>query len=179
MTRHVLTSHRGLVQSLRAEGVPTSRPRSSLPPDEQTFCANDVFDGIIGLAIPTGVGDIMVTATSLSAMPDPKSIKDEPSASDALICTLALVATANRELATAPRGDQPSELHEGLAMFHEHLKGLFKDLHELLPKIASFRADITGWSVTVGMSNTLTVNFMNEHAQARSDSEIRGQDVNV
>ena len=64
-------------------------------------------------------------------------------------------------------------------MFHEHLKGLFKDLHELLPKIASFRADITGWSVTVGMSNTLTVNFMNEHAQARPDSEIRGQDVNV
>jgi hypothetical protein len=51
---------------------------------------------------------------------------------------------------------------------------LFKELHELLPKIASFRADITGWSVSVGMSNTLTVNFTNKNAQAGSDSKIRG-----
>lgn len=107
----------------------------------------------------------MVTVTSLPTLPDPKSVKDEPSASDALICTLAAVATANHELATASAEAGPSELHEDLATFHEHLKGLFKDLHELLPKIASFRADITGWSVTVGMSNTLTVNFTNKHAQ--------------
>jgi len=115
----------------------------------------------------------MVTATSLSALPPlpkPESIKDEPSASDALICTLAVVATANRQLATAPTEDQPGGLHEDLAAFHEHLKGLFKDLHELLPKIASFRSDITGWSVTVGMSDTLTVNFTNKHAQADPDS---------
>jgi hypothetical protein len=121
----------------------------------------------------------MVTATSLPALPDPKSINDEASASDALCRTLAVVATANRNLATAPREDQPGGLHEDLATFHEHLKGLFKELHELLPKIASFRADITGWSVTVGMSDTLTVNFMNQHAQAGPDSEIRGQDINV
>lgn len=121
----------------------------------------------------------MVTATSLSALPDPKSIKDEASASDALCCTLAVVATANRRLATASSEDQPGGLHEDLATFHEHLMGLFKELHELLPKIASFRADITGWSVTVGMSNTLTVNFTNKHAQAGPDPEIRGQDINV
>jgi hypothetical protein len=121
----------------------------------------------------------MVTATSLSALPDPRSIKDEPSASEALCCTLAVVATANRELATAAREDQPGELREDLAAFHAHLTGLFKELHELLPKIASFRADITGWSVTVGMSNTLTVNFRNKHAQAGPDSEIRRQDINV
>ena len=108
----------------------------------------------------------MVTATSLPALPDPKSINDEASASDALCRTLAVVATANRNLATAPREDQPGGLHEDLATFHELLKGRFKELHELLPKIASFRADITGWSVTVGMSDTLTVNFTNEHAQA-------------
>jgi hypothetical protein len=121
----------------------------------------------------------MVTATSLPALPDPKSIKDEASASDALCCTLAVVATANRQLATASSEDQPGGLHDDLATFHEQLKGLFKELHELVPKIAFFRADITGWSVTVGMSNTLTVNFMNKHAQAGLDSEIRGQDINV
>lgn len=106
----------------------------------------------------------MMTATSLPSLPDPKSITDEASASDALCCTLAVVATANRKLATTPMEDQPGELREDLATFHEHLKGLFKELHELLPKIASFRADITGWSVTVGMSDTLTVNFTNKHA---------------
>lgn len=95
-------------------------------------------------------------------------------ASDALCSTLAVVATANRKLATAPREDQPGGLLEDLATFHEHLNGLFKELHELLSKIASFRANITGWSVTVGMSNTLTVNFTNRHAQAGSDSKIRG-----
>lgn len=144
------------------------------PSDEQTFCANGALDGMIGLVIRTDVGDLMVTATSLPALPDPKSIKDEASASDALCSTLAVVATANRKLATVPREDQPGGLLEDLATFHEHLNGLFKELHELLPKIASFRADITGWSVTVGMSNTLTVNFTNKHAQAGSDSKIRG-----
>lgn len=125
----------------------------------------------------------MVTTTSLPALSallaDPNSITDEASASDALCCTLAVVATANRKLATAPREDQPGGLHEDLATFHDHLKGLFEGLHELLPKIASFRADITGWSVTVGLSDTLTVNFMNKHAQAGPDSEIRAQDINV
>jgi hypothetical protein len=111
----------------------------------------------------------MVTATSLPDLPDlpdPKFITDEASASEALCSTLAVVATANRKLATSPREDQPGGLQEDLAAIHEHLRGLFKDLHELLPKIAFFRADITGWSVTVGMSDTLTVNFANKHAQA-------------
>ena len=121
----------------------------------------------------------MATATSRPALPDPKLINDEASASDALCRTLAVVATANRHLVIAPREDQSGGLQEDLATLHEHLKGLFKELHELLPKIASFRADITGWSVTVGMSDTLTVNFVNKHAQAGPDSEIRGQDINA
>jgi hypothetical protein len=91
---------------------------------------------MIGKVIRTDVGDI-VTATSLPALPDPKSIKDEASASDALCSTLAVVATGNRKLATVPREDQPDGLLEDLATFHEHLNGLFKELHELLPKIAS------------------------------------------
>ena len=117
----------------------------------------------------------MVTRTSLSDLPDlpnPESITDEASASDALCGTLAVVATANRKLATVPSEDQPSGIHEDLAALHDHFKGLFKELHELLPKIASFRADITGWSVTVGMSNTLTINFANEHARHGPGSEI-------
>jgi hypothetical protein len=116
--------------------------------------------------IRTDLRTTMVTATSLPPLPDPQSIDDEASASEALCCTLAVVATANRTLATAPREGQPGELHEDLATYHEHLKNLFRELHELLPKIAFFRADITGWSVTVGMSDTLTVNFTNRHSQA-------------
>jgi hypothetical protein len=112
----------------------------------------------------------MVTATTLSDLPDPKSITDEESASDALCHTPAVVATTNRSLAAAPSEDRSGEPLENLSTSHEHLKGLFKELHVLLPKIASYRADITGWSVTVGMSNSLTVNFRNEHAQAGPDS---------
>jgi hypothetical protein len=121
----------------------------------------------------------MVTATTLSDLPDPKSITDEESASDALCHTLAVVATTNRRLAAAPSEDRSGEPLENLSTSHEHLKGLFKELHVLLPRIASFRADITGWSVTVGTSNSLTVNFRNEHAQAGPDSGIPGQDINV
>ena len=118
----------------------------------------------------------MVTGTSLPdlpALPNPESITDEASASDALCGTLAVVATANRKLATPPSDDQPNVIHEDLTELHDHFKGLFKELHELLPKIASFRADITGWSVTVGMSDTLTVNFTNKHAQTDPIPEIR------
>jgi hypothetical protein len=124
----------------------------------------------------------MVTRTSLSDLPDlpnPEFITDEASASDALCGTLAVVAMANRKLATAPSEDQPRGIHEDLAALHDHFKGLFKELHELLPKIASFRADITGWSVTVGMSDTLTVNFTNTNSQAGPVPEIRGQEINV
>lgn len=112
----------------------------------------------------------MVTPTTLSDLPDPRSITDEESASDALCHTLAVVATTNRELAAAPGKDQRSEPPEDLSTSHEHLRGLFRELHVLLPKIASFRSDITGWSVTVGMSNTLTVNFTSKNAKAGSDS---------
>lgn len=83
---------------------------------------------------------------------------------------------ANRKLATAPTEDQPDGLYEDLPTFHEHLRELFRELHELLPKIAFFRADITGWSVTVGMSDALTVNFTNKHAQACAAPEIQEQE---
>jgi hypothetical protein len=102
----------------------------------------------------------------IANLPDPESITNKTSASDALCNTLAVVATANRALATAPREDQSEGSHEDLTTLHADLKAIFNELHKLLPKIASFRDDITGWSVTVGMSNTLTVNFINKHAKA-------------
>lgn len=119
---------------------------------------------MISRDIRTDLGGIMITSTSLPPLPNPQSINDAASASEALCCTLAVVATANRKLANAPREDQPGEIYEDLETYHEHLKKLFRDLHELLPKIASFRADITGLSVTVGMPDTLTVNFVNKHS---------------
>jgi hypothetical protein len=101
-----------------------------------------------------------ITATSASLqtkpitnLPGPKSITDKASASEALTSTLAVVATTNRALATAPREYQPDGRREDLAALHGDLTAIFKELHELLPKIASFRADITGWSV------------MNRHAE--------------
>jgi hypothetical protein len=111
------------------------------------------------------VRDNMVIETSLQALPDPESIVDEPTATDALHSTLAAVATANHKLANAPKEAQTGGHHRDWALFHEELMSLFRDLHELLPKIALFRADITSWSVTVGMSNTLSVNFANRYAQ--------------
>jgi hypothetical protein len=113
----------------------------------------------------TDVGDTMVTEISLQALPDPESIFDEATASDALHRTLAAVATANRKLANAPKEAQVGGHRRDWEAFHEEIMSLFRDLHELLPKIASFRVDITSWSVTVGMSNTLTVNFANKYAQ--------------
>ena len=112
-----ITSHRGLVQSLRAEGVPTSAPAIISPRMSKPSVQTTYFDGIIGLAIPTGVGDIMSRSQDSVGYARPKSINVAPSASDALVSTLALVATANRELGAAPRGDQPSELGERVAMF--------------------------------------------------------------
>jgi hypothetical protein len=106
-----------------------------------------------------------VTDTSLLALPEPEYINDEASASSAPCRTLAVVATTNHQLAAAPVSYEPDGLRQDLEVFHERLTGLFRELHELLPKIASFRADITGWSVTVGMSNDLTVNFVNKNGQ--------------
>jgi hypothetical protein len=54
----------------------------------------------------TDVGDTMVTETSLQPLPDPESIVDEVTASDALHSTLAAVATASHKLANAPKEAQ-------------------------------------------------------------------------
>jgi hypothetical protein len=102
----------------------------------------------------------MVTATSLSAMPDPESVTDKASASDALCSMLAVVATVSADSGGA-REDQPAGLHEDSATVHVRLEELFHKLHGLLPAIAYYRRDITGWSVTVGTSITLTMNFTN------------------
>jgi hypothetical protein len=107
----------------------------------------------------------MVTDTSFQALPDPESIVDEATASDALHSTLAAVAMANHKLANAPKEAQMGGHHRDWATFYDEIMNLFRDIHELLPKIASFRADITSWSVTVGMSNTLSVNFANKYAE--------------
>ena len=64
----------------------------------------------------------MVTTTIPSALSDPKSITDEESASDALYHTLAVVATMNRQLATAPGKNRPGEPLEDLSTPYEHLK---------------------------------------------------------
>jgi hypothetical protein len=106
----------------------------------------------------------MSATTFLPALPDAASITDEASASDALSSALAVVATANR-LGAAPREHEHGGIEKDIEAVHQRLKELFKGLHELLPKIAAFRVDITGWSVTVGMSDTLTINFVNKFAQ--------------
>jgi hypothetical protein len=116
----------------------------------------------------------MATKTSLPALPDPQSITDEASASDALHHALVAVCAANYKLANAKKKDQTSAHHQDWSAFHE-LMGLFKDLHALIPKIASFRPDITSWSVTIGMSNTVTVNFANTYAKDDAIADIPGQ----
>jgi hypothetical protein len=120
-----------------------------------------------------GVGASMATKASLPALPDPESITDEASASDALHSALVAVCVANYKLANSQKEDQTGAHHQDWAAFHE-LMGLFKDLHAILPKIASFRADITSWSVTIGMSNTLTVNFANTYAKGEPIADISG-----
>jgi hypothetical protein len=107
----------------------------------------------------------MMASTSLPELPDPASVHDEPSASDALFGALATVAAANRK----------SGFHRDLAAFHKELTTLFRSLHELLPTIAEYRRDITSWSVTVGMSNTLTVNIAARDAEAEPIPGLPGQ----
>jgi hypothetical protein len=64
------------------------------------------------------VGDTMVIETSLQALPDPESIFDEPTATDALLSTLAAVATANHKLANASKEAQTGGHHRDWAAFH-------------------------------------------------------------
>jgi hypothetical protein len=107
-----------------------------------------------------------VASTSLPELPDPESVYDEPSASDALFRALATVAAANHKLS---RLAKIGGLHRDWDAFIEEITRLFRDLHNLLPAIAEYRPDITSWSVTVGMSNTLTVNIASKHAQGSPD----------
>jgi hypothetical protein len=120
-----------------------------------------------------GVGDSMATKTSLPALPDPESITDEPSASEALHSALVAVCVANYKLADSQMEDQTGAHYRNWAAFHE-LMDLFRNIHGLLPKIASFRPDITSWSVTIGMSNTVTVNFANRYAKDDQIADISG-----
>jgi hypothetical protein len=115
----------------------------------------------------------MATKTSLPALPKPESITDEASASDALHSALVAVCATNYKLASPKKKDQTGAHQLDWSAFHE-LMGLYKDLHALIPKIASFRPDITSWSVTVGMSNTVTVNFVNANAKGDLIGDISG-----
>jgi hypothetical protein len=104
---------------------------------------------------------MIVAPTPLPQLPPPGSIHDEASASSALSSALAAVTTANRQLAAQAATDQ----HHDWMAFHVEMTSWLKEFHEILAKVVSFRADITSWSVTVGMSNTLTVNFANKFAR--------------
>lgn len=117
-----------------------------------------------------------MAATSLPDLPDPASIHDEPSASDALFGALATVATANQKLVRPLGEDKIGWFHRDLAALHEELTTLFRSLHALLPAIAEYRRDITSWSVTVGMSNTLTVNIASKSAEAEPIPDFHRQE---
>jgi hypothetical protein len=108
----------------------------------------------------------MMASTFVSDLPDAADIHDEPSASDALFRALATVATANHKIGGA---------HREPGAFHKELTSLFSRLHELLPTIAEYRRDITSWSVTVGMSNTLTVNMASKRAEVEPVPDFPGQ----
>jgi hypothetical protein len=111
----------------------------------------------------------MMASTSipdLPDLPDPGSIYDEGSANEALFGALATVAAANHKLSKAAK---TGVLHRHWDSFMEEITSLFRGLHDLLPAIAEYRPDITSWSVTVGMSNTLTVNIASKHAQGSPD----------
>lgn len=113
----------------------------------------------------------MMASTSLPTLPDPACICDEGSANEALFGALATVAAANHKLTRAAKA---GVLHRDWDTFMEEVTGLFRGLHNLLPAIAEYRPDITSWSVTVGMSNTLTVNIASNHGEESSGTGLEG-----
>jgi hypothetical protein len=98
--------------------------------------------------------------TSLPTLPDPASVIDAKSASDALSDALAAVATASESLsANAP--SEPEPKHPHLDRTVGELGAWFRDFHKLLVQVAAKHDQLMSWSVTVGtpFNLTLTVNF--------------------
>jgi hypothetical protein len=106
----------------------------------------------------------MVIPTSLPTLPNPATVTDAKSASDALSTALAAVATASASLsAEPPRGREHSHLEKTVVPFEE-LRTWLREFHELLVKVASKHEQFMSWSVTVGtpFNLTLTVNFVDK-----------------
>ena len=112
-----------------------------------------------------------MASASLPTLPDPACICNEESANEALFGALATVAAANHKLTRAAK---IGVFRRDWDSFMDEVTTLFRDLHNLLPAIAEYRRDITSWSVTVGMSNTLTVNIASKHAQESQTREFSG-----
>jgi hypothetical protein len=106
----------------------------------------------------------MVIPTSLPTLPNPATVTDAKSASDALSTALAAVATASESLSAESlpgRELKHSHLEKAVVPF-EALRAWLREFHELLVKVASKHEQLMSWSVTVGMpfTLTLTVNFV-------------------
>ena len=120
--------------------------------------------------------------SSLPSLPDPGTVKDPASASDALSSALAAVATVSKQLTAAPPpGGELTHPHlNWAAVPFKELKGWIGQFHELLVAIAAKHASLVSWSVTVGtpFNLTLTVNFADKTG-APSESNILGQKESV
>jgi len=119
----------------------------------------------------------MVISTSLPALPDPATVTDAKSASDALCSALAAVATASESLSPESLpGLEPKHSHlEKAVVPFEELRTWFRKFHELLVKVASKHDQFMSWSVTVGtpFNLTFTVNFADRD---QSLSQVCGPD---
>jgi hypothetical protein len=111
----------------------------------------------------------MTIPTSLPDLPDPATVTDAKTASDALSRALAAAATASesRSAESLP-GAELKHPPEKDGVPFEQLWAWFRKFHELLVKVASNHDQLISWSVTVGtpFNLTLTVNFADrDHAQ--------------
>jgi hypothetical protein len=122
-----------------------------------------------------------VVTSPLPVLPDPESVTDSASASEALSCALAAVATASQKLSVAPHDRElVHELHLDRAFVaFEDVKTWIGNFHELLVRIAAVHPQLTSWSVTVGtpFDLTLTVNFT-DNARTELVSDFPGPDGN-
>jgi hypothetical protein len=104
----------------------------------------------------------MMIPTSLPDLPDPATVTDAKTASDALSGALAAAATASesRSARALPGAELKHPPEKDVVPF-EQLWAWFRKFHELLVKVASKHDQLISWSVTVGtpFNLTLTVNF--------------------
>jgi hypothetical protein len=104
----------------------------------------------------------MMISTALPDLPNPATVTDAQTASEALSCALAAVATASEsQSAESLSGAELDHPLEKAVVPFEELLPWFRKFHELLVKVASKHDQPMSWSVTVGtpFNLTLTVNF--------------------